>query len=337
MGKCSICEGKTGILQEWPLKDGQFCKKCNKQFQEAGFRFLTNWHSMDYTVQEARAMLASPKDWQETVNARHRQRELEKEKQAQLKEANKNCFLCGKRIMFRYMTSDNRALCMGCVNATRTTAQEELWEKGKKFDPFQYVEEHSSGFFLEHMAEMEHPHPALFVNYTKRNFYSMGDPGSVFTFESVIKFESDIHTYEVTEGKRGHPIARAVAGGILFGPVGAVIGASTSKDTRHKETVEGNRYINIYYKDPSQKSGVQKASFYTDDDTVIVRIEECFTRAFEIRDKQAETGIRLSETQDALKKETTDFSQLIELKELFDMGILTQEEFEQKKKNILKL
>jgi len=42
MGKCSICEGKTGILQEWPLKDGQFCKKCNKQFQEAGFRFLTN-------------------------------------------------------------------------------------------------------------------------------------------------------------------------------------------------------------------------------------------------------------------------------------------------------
>ncbi len=259
MGKCSICEGKTGILQEWPLKDGQFCKKCNKQFQEAGFRFLTNWHSMDYTVQEARAMLASPKEWQETVNARHRQR------------------------------------------------------------------------------EMEHPHPALFVNYTKRNFYSMGDPGSVFTFESVIKFESDIHTYEVTEGKRGHPIARAVAGGILFGPVGAVIGASTSKDTRHKETVEGNRYINIYYKDPSQKSGVQKASFYTDDDTVIVRIEECLTRAFEIRDEQAETGIRLSKTQDALKKETTDFSQLVELKELLDMGILTQEEFEQKKKNILKL
>lgn len=125
----------------------------------------------------------------------------------------------------------------------------------------------------------------------------------VFSFDSVVKFESDIQTYEVLAGKKGHPIARAVVGGAFFGPLGAVIGASTSKDTRHRKTVEGDRYVNIYYKDPSQNTGIRKETFYSADDTVIVRLKECLKRAFENRNKEETVAVSLIEAQEEPQKE----------------------------------
>ncbi|MCI8489307.1 MAG: hypothetical protein HFJ04_03485 [Lachnospiraceae bacterium] len=157
----------------------------------------------------------------------------------------------------------------------------------------------------------------------------------VFSFDSVVKFESDIQTYEVLAGKKGHPIARAVVGGAFFGPLGAVIGASTSKDTRHRKTVEGDRYVNIYYKDPSQNTGIRKETFYSADDTVIVRLKECLKRAFENRNKEEMVAVSLIEAQEEPQKENIKYSDLIELKRLLDMGIVTQEELNRKNKEIL--
>ncbi|MCM1237215.1 MAG: SHOCT domain-containing protein [Ruminococcus flavefaciens] len=158
------------------------------------------------------------------------------------------------------------------------------------------------------------------------------DVSNVFSFESVIKFETDVNQYEVTVGKKGHPIARAIAGGAIFGPAGAVVGTMTAKDTRHRETRTGNRYVDLYYKDASQKSGYNKRRLQSADEMVIVKLEECLKRVFEVNEKDSE------ESAAAQKESGGDgYGKLIELKNLLDMDIITQEEFEQKKKEILGL
>lgn len=57
-------------------------------------------------------MLSNSEEWREAINVRTARHEKEKEEKAKLKEENKNCCLCGKRILIKYMTSDDRGLCV---------------------------------------------------------------------------------------------------------------------------------------------------------------------------------------------------------------------------------
>ena len=86
--------------------------------------------------------------------------------------------------------------------------------------------------------------------------------------------------------------------------------------------------IEFDYDIPCSLTDMEK---YADED--IVKLEDCLKRAFECRDaEQEKTGGEASTTEPA-----NNYSELIELKKLLDMGMVTQEEFDIKKKQILGL
>lgn len=330
MKKCDICGGKAGFLMVWKLKDGVFCSKCFNAFDSIGFTADQTWYPEDYTQNEAKSMLKNPFQWKNEVSYRTEQRRKRNET---LKKLNEYCLTCGKETRWTdqcWQTSDGRVLCVRCAMAAMTVSPQE-YMKNKNH----YIEMHDSSFFLKNMNHVEHPHPDLSVNFTRKCFYYRSfftDINNVFSFESVVKFETDVNKYEVTVGKKGHPIARAVAGGVMFGTAGAIVGAMTTKNTHRKEVYTGDRYVDIYYKDASQQSGINKRRLASADELVIVRLEECLKRVFEVNDEDMKNN-------NGMQVETTsiEYEKLIELKKLLEMDIITQEEFNQKKKEILNL
>lgn len=340
MGVCDICGGKVGFLTGGPLKDGKYCGKCLKRFGSIGLAYGDTWYSNDYTVEEVKSILENPYQWKNEIETRTEQRnqqqKQQKEQKELLKAQNQWCLVCGKKrglMDYGSETSDGRGLCIRCAMAAITTSPQEYVRYKNRYD---YITMHDSSFFLENMAHIEHPHPGVSVNFTKKCFYWVSDPAAVSDvtlFESIVKFETDVNQYEVTAGKKGHPIARAAAGGMVFGPAGAVVGAMTAKDTRHRETKTGNRYVNIYYKDSSQKSGINKKTLESPDDLVIVKLEECLKRVFEaVNEDNEANGANVQE-----EPKSAEYGKLVELKNLLDMGIITSEEFDQKKRQILGL
>ncbi len=66
----------------------------------------------------------------------------------------------------------------------------------------------------------------------------------IHTYDDIISFELDATEELITKSKKG--IGRAVAGGALFGPAGAIVGAATGKQkatTQTKKSVLGVKII----------------------------------------------------------------------------------------------
>lgn len=140
----------------------------------------------------------------------------------------------------------------------------------------------------------------------------------VFRYEDIISFETEINKETVTSGNTG----KAVVGGLLFGGIGAVAGASGKR--RSKEVVTGKQ-IKI----------ITRNELYP-----IVTI---FCSPYTIKDHASEIIAQLSLIIDSLNNKSTsatdvsDADEILKYKKLLDDGIITNEEFEAKKKQLLNL
>lgn len=142
-----------------------------------------------------------------------------------------------------------------------------------------------------------------------------------------VKIDEKINEKTQTKnvGKRKGVMTRSVVGTILMPGVGTVVGGLTAK----KE----NKIQSITTQDIKRKIVlIQNAPYQS-----LLKItynEELFSKLKSIINNNTET---VEET--IYKKERTDngLSDLIALKELFDQGIITQEDFDAKKKQILGL
>lgn len=140
-------------------------------------------------------------------------------------------------------------------------------------------------------------------------------------------------------------IGRAIVGGALFGDVGAIVGAQTRKS----QNVVDSLYIRLTLK----SSGMKKITFInssTDRNGFIYKTER--KSADEVL---SELDLILAENQSAAIRETAQpqpvsvsvqqpqseqsptliADELLKLKQLLDMGVLTQEEFDQQKQKLL--
>ena len=125
----------------------------------------------------------------------------------------------------------------------------------------------------------------------------------------------------------------ALAGGILFGATGAVIGASKSKDI---EEYCSSLYVGLTVKDASalriqipiiSRKILKTTSEYT---YAVERAKEMVALLSLIKtenEKNKERMVSELDTIEAIKK----------YKELLDLGIITQDEFETKRKELLKI
>lgn len=154
-----------------------------------------------------------------------------------------------------------------------------------------------------------------------------------FSYSQIVDYEILENGLSIAKGG----IGRAAVGGILFGGAGAIVGASTRKQKevcdslQVKVTVKG-------YKDPA--FFIKLISTGTKKDGIIYRsnmeIAQKLASKFELIIEENKSKVH--QQQENLGSATVDAADEIrKFKGLLDDGIITQEEFDAKKKQLLGL
>lgn len=188
----------------------------------------------------------------------------------------------------------------------------------------------------------------LYSNFvaTKTTGYFIADeknklwiiPGKKGVIPKVYKF-TDIVNYELLEDgetiTKGGGLGRAIAGGILFGGVGAVVGGVTggrkSKELinslRIKITIKNNRtpelYINLITMKTKSTSMLYKLSY------------EGAQSVLSILDLIADENKTGNDTPSGSNISVAD--ELIKLKKLVDQGVITEEDFNLQKDKLINM
>ncbi len=143
---------------------------------------------------------------------------------------------------------------------------------------------------------------------------------------------------------KNHGIGRAVVGGIIFGGAGAVVGAITAKD-KIKETVISNGsgigivlkdnssiYIPIFTGNPVSAGSAQRSRSYGGtSETVDEMLQE-----FEKMINKSPTDVK-TEASNHPDQAGSSADELRKYKSLLDDGIINQDEFDVKKKQLLSM
>lgn len=165
-----------------------------------------------------------------------------------------------------------------------------------------------------------------------KKLFKFGKSTECFNFNELVNFELNIDGESITSGGLG----RAVAGGMLFGGIGAVVGSVTG-GKKSKSTVNNmyirvsinNRWIkqeriDLLKAETKKNSFVYKATKYNADQ--IVSLLETIVNQNEI--VNASEAIQNQQIPSAA-------DEILKFKQLMDAGIITSEEFEAKKKQLL--
>lgn len=167
----------------------------------------------------------------------------------------------------------------------------------------------------------------LCIDYTHK-MWSVPNINTIFLFDDIVNYEIIEDGTSVMSGGLG----RAIVGGMAFGGAGAIVGGVTgAKITKQninelgvKIVTRNPRYPSMYINILKHNKVKQGSILYNEAQGIL---------------RQIMTELTLM--QDTLKREPhsvgSDVGELIQYKELLDKGILTQEEFDTKKKQILKL
>ena len=158
----------------------------------------------------------------------------------------------------------------------------------------------------------------------------------VFEFNELLSYELIEDDSQVT--KRG--LGLAAAGGVLFGGVGAIVGGVTGK-RKTKKVVE-SLYLKIDLNDIDfpcvmipyiTKSTKTKSNDYVKAFNESQETISCLNIIL----KQLESASVNESTSASQAPESDPMDQIKKLKELLDLGAITQEEFDAKKKELLGL
>lgn len=165
--------------------------------------------------------------------------------------------------------------------------------------------------------------------------FSEALPGifQVFPYEAITGFDLLQNGVAITKGGLG----RAIVGGLLFGGVGAIVGGVTGTKTTNQRITEYRIRITLNHPTIKErmiyilpKGGTVKATAsaflkYTDEAKKILTILDSIVN----ESKPA------SNEQPALQTSAAD--EIMKFKQLMDNGIISTEEFEAKKKQLLNL
>ena len=338
MANCSTCDGKLGFLTKTKIKDGTLCMHCfvasSKALEKYGYSDFASTCKL-FSTQECKDIIAEKDNVLDIIERINNQAEKLEEKQS----LNRKCLICGKEfdsIIDGYVTQDGRRICTICSYASYT-----LYEGKRQNRPGvkALIADEDSEFFLQGMTNFKWVNE-LAVNYERKTIYTWN---GTYRFDQMIKIENDQETYEVRVGKKGHPIIRAVVGNAMFGTAGAVVGAVTANDTRHFQTKKGKRILIIYFQEDD--GNVVKYENKCNSDEEFVALEDAVMKIFKDGEEENNNNELIDIVKQAVK-ETNISSQSANLsvadeikkyKELLDIGAITQEEFDAKKKQLLSL
>lgn len=272
----------------------------------------------------------------------------------------KNCLICDKKIglLSTRLTIKDGCVCLDCAdqygvktalstglafqdidalftqiplsNIDKPTSKlrslVEMWES---FEPTYRVGKYAL-FDDEHRVVMVAREPA-FVNVKSYKGYTL------LPYDDIIGYD----LLEDGESQTKGGLGRAVAGGVLFGPVGAVVGGVTGKRKSNnvcnslklkltlRDRADPSFYLSLITSATKTKSIVYKSAM-DDAHSIISKLQTI--------DAEKEEGARSVTDGRSLgsgETETSPVDELRRYKELVDEGILTEEEYVAKKKQIL--
>ncbi|HIT41926.1 MAG TPA: SHOCT domain-containing protein [Candidatus Caccovicinus merdipullorum] len=168
----------------------------------------------------------------------------------------------------------------------------------------------------------------LYIDYPHR-LWQIPAYRTVFSFDDLVSYEVIENGDTVSKGGLGS----AIVGGALFGGVGAVVGGITGgkksksiiKDLRIKFITQNPIYPEVYINiiiNGNVKSGSMMYSVYYG------FLQKILTELTLIQNEQKK---------ECRLENTSEVDEILKFKKLLDGGIITQEEFEAKKKQILGL
>lgn len=168
--------------------------------------------------------------------------------------------------------------------------------------------------------------------------HAMKPGDAIFSYDELLDYDLFENDLSIASGGVG----RTIVGSAIAGPVGGVLGAMTatrktkrSIDSMALQMTTNNLFfpsVMITYIDKETKTSKKK---YTDAYSKAQQTIACLNIIFK---QQEEAPIQTSESSPNNLNETADmYEELKKLKELLDMGIINQEEFDQKKKELLGL
>lgn len=227
------------------------------------------------------------------------------------------CDVCGAKIgIGSKIKVLNGVVCghCGCFVSTPATATLEALSECRRRNEerlalFTKTEKMGGGLFQT--VTLDQTHQWFFFGKEKDLPYKP----RIYAFDEVERYEVErVGQKTVTKSKGG--IGRAVAGGILAGPVGAVVGAATAK--QETTTTGGVAVFRVFLRTPA---GEKMMSFTNPPAGLPAFLDSCMA----LSQKQ----------QGAVKPSAAD--ELLKWKALLDQGAITQEEFEVQKKRLLNL
>lgn len=161
--------------------------------------------------------------------------------------------------------------------------------------------------------------------------YNWGGP----RFETITSSTTNTSSQEVTKGKSGKMAAGAIIGSAVLPGIGTAVGAAIGAGGKKKKHTNSQSSTNSVQQQNEVLTPATLKFKNIDTNDIFSIVIGCNT----LIDSQIK-GFRLSKEQSVhdISKDTTDALKGIKaLKELLDMGAITQEEFEQKKQNLLNL
>lgn len=151
-------------------------------------------------------------------------------------------------------------------------------------------------------------------------------------FDDLIDFELIEDGEMITKEKSG--LGRAVAGGLLFGKTGAVVGAVTGKKSSSTQYCTDMR-INLTVKNRENPLIVVRLI-----SQAISKSSDYYRQAVEVSQKLIAILKSITHDRTEVENAVPAFSaadEILKFKNLLDMGVVTQEEFDKKKAELLGL
>lgn len=172
----------------------------------------------------------------------------------------------------------------------------------------------------------------LVLDEKNRLFKLKGMFTDIYSYDQIVDYEIIEDGESIVKGGLG----RAIAGGALLGGVGAVVGGVTGgKKTKGvcinlqirigiKDDVSENVYIKLITSETKKNGFVYKTNMSIANDIISIL-------------SKIVDDSKPAEVVEEPKKAIDPYEEMKKVKELLDLGIITKEEFEKKKKELLNL
>ena len=149
-------------------------------------------------------------------------------------------------------------------------------------------------------------------------------------FSEQIKYWSIEHQEEITTKKSKSVLGRALLGGILLGPAGAIVGGLTGVGDKTIKLSDVDNILSINYVEAEKEAMILFSVKNKNLKTVMEYYKKNYPNIYKTADELKEESVQPNNTFSVA-------DEILKLRSLMENGIITQEEFNEQKSKLLNM